>query len=73
MIAMEEQTIKPEETMDVEQIIAAFLVIVHPMEQLGHRSDARAPDSDVIAVAVVAANYFQNHHERASRVMRQLR
>ncbi len=61
--------------MDAEWIITAFLVIDHTMEQLGHRSDVRAqaPDSDVITVAVVAANYVQNHHERASRVMRQLR
>ncbi len=61
--------------MDAEWMIPAFLVIDHTMEQLGHRSDARAqaPDSDVITVAVVAAKYFQNHHERASRVMRQLR
>ncbi len=61
--------------MDVEWMRAAFLVIDHTMEQLGQRSDARAqaPDSEVITVAVVAANYFQNHHERASRVMRQLR
>ncbi len=61
--------------MDAKWMIAAFLVIDHTMEQLGQRSDARAqaPDSDVITVAVVAANYFHNHHERASRVMRQLR
>ncbi len=61
--------------MDAEWMIAAFLVIDHTMEQLGHRSDARvqAPDSDVITVAVVAANDFQNHHERALCVMRQLR
>ncbi len=56
-------------------MIVAFLVIDHTMEQLGYRSDARAQvsDSDVITVAVVAANDVQNHHERASRVMRQLR
>ncbi len=61
--------------MDAEWMIAALLVIDHTMGQLGHRSDARAqaPDSEVITVAVVAATSFQNHHERASRVMRQLR
>ncbi len=54
---------------------AALLVIDHTMEQLDHRSDARAqaPDLDVITVAVVAANYFHNHHERALWMMRQLR
>ncbi len=59
--------------MDAEWMSAALLVIDHTIEPLGHRSDAQAPDVDVITVAVVAANYFQNHHERASRVMRQLR
>ncbi len=61
--------------MDAEWMIAAVLVIDRTMEQLGHRSYAwrRVPDSEVITVAVVAANSIQNHHERASRVMRQLR
>ncbi len=68
-------TITPKATMDAEWMIAAFLVIEHTMEQLGHWSDARAqaPTSDVITVAVVAANSVQNHHEQASRVMRHLR
>ncbi len=61
--------------MDAEWMRAALLVIDHTMEQRGHRSDARArvPDSDVITVAVVAANSVQNHHERALWAMRQLR
>ncbi len=43
------------------------------MEQRGHQGDARAhaPDSDVTAVAVVAAKSVENHHERASRAQRQ--
>ncbi len=58
--------------MDAEWMRAAFLVIDHTMEQVGHRSDARAqaPDADVSAVAVVAATYIQNHHEQALWVMR---
>ncbi len=53
--------------MDAEWMSAAILVIDHTMEQLGHRNDtrARAPDSEVITIAVVAANYFHNHHEGA--------
>ncbi len=60
--------------MDAEWMMAALLAIDLPMEQLGHRSDGRtqAPDSEVITVAVVAAKYCQNHHERALRVTRRL-
>ncbi len=53
--------------MDVEWMIAAFLVIDHTMEQLGHRSDARAqaPDSDVITVPLsprTASRTITNGH-----------
>ena len=38
-----------------------------------HRSHelAQVPDSEVLTVAVVAAKYFQNHHERALCVLRE--
>jgi hypothetical protein len=53
--------------MDATWIITAFVLIDTLMEHLDHRSDARAqvPDSEVILIAVVAAKYFRNHHERA--------
>ena len=59
--------------MDVDWIIPAFVLIDTLMERLGHRSDVRAhvPDSEVILIAVVAAKYFQNHHERAVCILRE--
>ncbi len=48
-------------------MIAALLVIDHIAPLAPHGVEVRG------AVAVVAANYVQNHHERALSVMRQLR
>lgn len=61
--------------MDADWIITAFVLIDTLMEQLGHQSDVRAqvPDSEVILIAVVAAKYFQNHHERAVCILRATR
>jgi len=57
--------------MDANWIIAAFVVIDTLMERLDHRSDVRAqvPDAEIVTIAVVAAKYFGNHHERAVQVM----
>ncbi len=57
--------------MDAMWIITAFVVIDTLMERLGHRSDVRAhvPDSEILTIAVVAAKYFGNHHERAVQIM----
>jgi len=57
--------------MDAYWIITAFVVIDTLMERLGHRSDVRAqvPDSEILTIAVVAAKYFGNHHERAVQIM----
>jgi hypothetical protein len=59
--------------MDAEWIITTFVVLDSVMERLGHRSDVRAQvaDSEVILIAVVAAKYFANHHERALCVLRE--
>src|ERR1043165_3388892 len=59
--------------MDATWIITAFVLIDTLMERLDHRSDVRAhvPDSEVILIAVVAAKYFQNHHERAVCILRE--
>jgi len=60
--------------MDAYWIIHAFVVIDTLMEHLGHRSDVRArvPDSEILTIAVVAARYFSNHHERAAPMMCEL-
>ncbi|MGQ9895666.1 MAG: IS982 family transposase [Roseiflexus sp.] len=57
--------------MDANWIIPAFVIIATLMEHLDHQSDPRAqvPDSAIVTVAVVAAKYCANHHERAVQVM----
>ena len=59
--------------MDAIWIITAFEITDSVMVQLEHHSHslANVPDSEVITVAVVAAKYFQNHHERALAVLTQ--
>lgn len=59
--------------MDAKWIITAFVLIDTLLEGLEHRSHklARVPDSEVLTIAVVAAKYFQNHHERALCVLRE--
>ena len=57
--------------MNANWMIAAFVVVDTLMEQMEHRSDVRArvPDSEIVTIAVVAAKYFANNHERAVQVM----
>ena len=57
--------------MDASWILTVFEIIDTLMVQLDHPSHplAHVPDSEVLSVAVVAAKYFQNHHERALAVM----
>jgi len=52
-------------------IVTSYVVIDDVLEQLGHRSHklAQMSDAQVLTIAVVAALYFQNHHERALCVM----
>ena len=59
--------------MDAKWIITAFVLIDTLLERLEHRTHklAMVPDSEVLTVAVVAAKYFQNHHERALCVLRE--
>ena len=59
--------------MDAQWIITAFVLIDTVLDRLEHRSHklAQVPDSEVVLVAVVAAKYFHNHHERALCVLRE--
>ena len=61
--------------MDAQWIITAFVLIDTVLDRLEHRSHklALVPDSEIVLVAVVAAKYFQNHHERALCVLRDAR
>jgi hypothetical protein len=58
--------------MDDLWIITSYVIIDDLMKQGDHHSHRLAPvsDAEVLTVAVVAAKYFQNHHERALGVMR---
>jgi hypothetical protein len=58
--------------MDDTKIITAYSIIDEAMQALGHQSHtlAQVTDAEVLTVAVVAAMYFQNHHERALFVMK---
>ncbi len=60
--------------MDAVWIITVFVIIDDLMEHLDHRTHclAAVSDAEVITIAVVAAKYFHNHHERAVCVMRDL-
>ena len=53
--------------MDDTEIIATFVIIDDVLHRLGHRDYclAQTVDAKVLFVAVLAARYFQNHHERA--------
>jgi hypothetical protein len=57
--------------MNASWIIAVFVMIDDLMDALGHRSHALAqvPDAEILTVAVVSAQFFQNHHERALSVL----
>jgi hypothetical protein len=61
--------------MNATWIITVFVIIDTLMAQLDHHSDVRAqvPDAEILTIAVVAAKYFHNHHERAVCIMRECR
>lgn len=63
-----------EEHMNAEWIITNFVIIDDLMIALDHHSHplAQVPDAEILTIAVVAAKYFQNHHERSVEMMQQL-
>ena len=56
--------------MNATWIVTVFVIMDTIMDHYEHRSHplAPVPDVEVLTVAVVAAKYFQNHHERALAV-----
>jgi hypothetical protein len=60
--------------MNDELIITSHVVIDDVMRYLNHRSHplAKVSDAEVLTVAVVAARYFRNNHERALWVLTEL-
>jgi len=61
--------------MSDDLIVTAYVVIDETMRALGHRSHglAQVSDAEVLTVAVVAAKYCANNHERALGVLRGMR
>lgn len=57
--------------MNDDFIVPVYVVIDETLRALDHRSHplAQISDAEVLTVAVVAAKYFHNHHERALQVM----
>jgi Transposase DDE domain len=57
--------------MNADWIVAAFVIIDTGLERLEHRSHvlAQVPDAEILTIAVVAAKFFQKHHERAVCVL----
>lgn len=57
--------------MDEDVIVTAFVVMDDVLKALEHQSHglAKIADVEVLWVAVMAALYFQNHHERALYVL----
>jgi hypothetical protein len=53
--------------MDALYIVTVYVVLDDSLKAMGHRDDCRAQISsaEVLTVAVLAARYFNNHHERA--------
>ena len=60
--------------MNDELIITSYVIIDDVMRSLNHRSHplAKVTDAEVLTVAVVAARYFHNNHERALWVLTEL-
>ena len=55
-------------------IITAYVMVDDVFKQTGHQSHclAQMSDAQILVVAVIAAAYFQNHHERALCVMQRM-
>jgi len=60
--------------MSANWIITIFVVIDDLMQQYGHQTDSRSrvSDSEILTVALCAAKFCQNQHERTVIIMQQL-
>ena len=52
--------------MDDSYIVTSYCVIEDILKAYGYQDDVRATISaaEILIVAIIAAKYFQNHHER---------
>jgi hypothetical protein len=70
-INVAKQRKRTSDSMNEDMILTIYVVIDDVMKLSGHESDPRAQmsDAEVVSIAVLAALYFQNHHERALEVL----
>jgi len=68
------KTIQREPPMNDEYIVTVYVVIDDLLEAMNYQDDVRAQSraSEVLTVAVLAAKYFQNHHERGLCILQRL-
>ncbi|MBN1450855.1 MAG: hypothetical protein JW963_07565 [Anaerolineales bacterium] len=59
--------------MNATYIVTSYVVIDDLLKAMDHRDDSRTniSSAEIVTVAVVAAKYFQNHHERALCMLQQ--
>ncbi len=59
--------------MNAEWIITVFVILDELLTKGSHHDHqlSQVGDAEVLTVAVVAAKYFQNHHERALLMIRE--
>ena len=52
--------------MNATYIVTCYVVIDDVLDMMGHSDDSRTrvSSAEILTVAIVAAKYFQNHHER---------
>jgi hypothetical protein len=62
-------------SMNEDVIVASYVVTDDSLKAFGHESHVLATmsDAEVIWVAIMAALYFQNHHERALYALKKMR
>jgi hypothetical protein len=59
--------------MNATYIVTSYVVIDDVLKAIGHTDDIRThvSSAEILTVAIVAAKYFQNHHERALCLLQQ--
>lgn len=59
--------------MNATYIVTSYVVVDDVLKLIGHRDDERShvSSAEILTVAIVAAKYFQNHHERALCLLQQ--
>ena len=60
--------------MDALYIVTVYVVLDDSLKAMGHQDDCRSQIStaEILTVAVLAARYFNNHHERALCILQML-